>query len=271
MTSAATPERHARADFARRADRAERLAEDSLAAREPLLFAAGLYRAQGGLAALLAERHGNRPFAGRLDEDVLRLVEAQPELLTFVSRQGPPQLAEQAAARAGEPPAEAASRLLAWWTGERDTREDYLSRALLRPYVESLAGLGVKPSRPSQPGHCPFCAGPPWIASLRSEEEAEGAARHLVCALCGREWPFGRILCPGCGEEDPRQLPAFQSEKHPGVRLQACDSCRGYLKAIDLSLDARPIPEVDDLVSLGMDLWAAEQGYTRLEPGLAGL
>jgi len=40
---------------------------------------------------------------------------------------------------------------------------------------------------------------------------------------------------------------------------------------LDLSLDARPIPEVDELLSLGMDLWAVEQGFRRIEPGLAGV
>jgi formate dehydrogenase maturation protein FdhE len=55
------------------------------------------------------------------------------------------------------------------------------------------------------------------------------------------------------------------------VRVEACETCHRYVKSIDLSEDARPIPEVDDLVSLSMDLWAAEQGFTRIEPGLAGL
>ncbi len=55
------------------------------------------------------------------------------------------------------------------------------------------------------------------------------------------------------------------------MRIEACESCGGYLKSIDLTLDARPIPEVDDLASLALDLWAAEQGFERLEPGLAGL
>jgi formate dehydrogenase maturation protein FdhE len=42
------------------------------------------------------------------------------------------------------------------------------------------------------------------------------------------------------------------------------------VKSIDLTLDARAIPEVDDLVSLSLDLWAAREGFTRIEPGLAG-
>jgi formate dehydrogenase maturation protein FdhE len=43
------------------------------------------------------------------------------------------------------------------------------------------------------------------------------------------------------------------------------------VKSIDLSLDARPIPEVDDLVTLALDLWATDQGYQRIEAGLAGI
>jgi FdhE protein len=85
------------------------------------------------------------------------------------------------------------------------------------------------------------------------------------------EWRVNRILCPACFEEDPRRLPSFQNDRHPSVRVEACETCRRYVKSLDLSLDARPIPEVDDLVSIGMDLWAVDQGYTRIEPGLAGL
>jgi len=31
------------------------------------------------------------------------------------------------------------------------------------------------------------------------------------------------------------------------------------------------VPEIDELVALSLDLWAASQGYQALEPGLAGL
>jgi FdhE protein len=99
----------------------------------------------------------------------------------------------------------------------------------------------------------------------------DGARRFLGCALCGGEWPVNRIRCAGCGEEDPRRLPSFSSEAHPTVRIEGCETCRRYLKSIDLTADARLIPEVDDLASLALDLWAAEQGFSRMEPGLAGL
>ena len=93
----------------------------------------------------------------------------------------------------------------------------------------------------------------------------------LGCSLCGLEWLFERILCPSCFEEDPHKLPAFRDESHPAVRIEACETCRRYVKSIDLTVDARALPEVDDLVSLGLDLWAAREGFTRIEPGLAGL
>jgi FdhE protein len=50
--------------------------------------------------------------------------------------------------------------------------------------------------------------------------------------------------------------------------VEACDSCRHYLKAIDLTLDGLAVPEVDELASVALDLWAAENGYTKLAPNL---
>jgi FdhE protein len=99
----------------------------------------------------------------------------------------------------------------------------------------------------------------------------EGARRNLACGLCGGEWLFQRVLCPACFEEDPRKLPSFQTEQHPHVRIEACETCRKYVKSLDLSEDARPIPEVDDLTSLSLDLWARGEGFERIEPGIAGL
>jgi FdhE protein len=165
----------------------------------------------------------------------------------------------------------ACARLVSWWSGGLATTEDYLSRALLRPYVQALAVAGVSPLRPHKAGHCPFCGGAPWIASRRAEADADGAQRRLGCSLCGTEWVVLRIQCPWCGETDPAKLPSFQAEGHPAVRIEACETCGRYLKSLDLTRDARPLPEVDDLVSLAMDLWAIEQGFSRAEPGLAGI
>jgi FdhE protein len=192
-------------------------------------------------------------------------------VLRFAAEDGPPELSAQARARQEDLPSTARARLLVYWSGDRPTAEDYLSRAILRPYVETLRRLQKPPDRIHRRGQCPFCGGAPWVGARRDAGEMEGAKRHLACALCGVEWPFQRILCPSCFEEDPYKLPVFQNEKHPAVRIEACETCRRYVKSIDLSQDARPIPEVDDVASWSMDLWAAEQGWARLEPGLAGL
>lgn len=262
------------AAFERRADRAEALAAVSPAAADVLHFAAGLYRVQGRAAAELHRAHASRPLSGRLEEDGPRLVPAAADLLAYAAGQGPPSLSDQARARAADDAAVAVSRLLVWWNGNLSTSEDYLSRALLRPYVELLAELAISPARLHRRHHCPFCGGAPWIAWRRSEGNeggAEGAQRRLGCGLCGGDWAVNRVQCPCCQETDPPKLPVFQSETHSSVRIEACETCRRYVKSIDLTLDARPIPEVDDLVSLAMDLWAADQGFTRIEPGLAGI
>jgi FdhE protein len=257
--------------FERRAARADALARVSVTAAEPLRFAAGLYRAQGRLAAALEALHAERPLSGRLRDDAGRFGDHLGELLRFAAAQGPPGLAAEAEARAREETSLVQLRLLAWWSGELAGGEDYLSRAILRPYGEVLAALAVSPDRIHRPGHCPFCGGAPWIALRRSEPGADGARRLLGCALCGGEWLLGRIRCPACAQEDPEMLPSFSSDAYPAVRIEACEACRRYVKSIDLTIDARAIPEVDDLVSLSMDLWAAREGFTRIEPGLAGM
>ncbi len=191
-------------------------------------------------------------------------------MLRFAAEHAPPGLSEAARSCGGG--GDLRARLCAWWSEGGSGRDDYLARALLRPYAEVLAAAELAAGRrPAATGTCAFCGGVPWIASRVSTGSSEGAQRFLGCALCGREWPAGRIRCPFCEEERPDKLASFQSERHPTVRIETCATCRAYVKSIDLTVDARAIPEVDDLLSLSMDLWAAEEGYTRLEPGLAGI
>jgi formate dehydrogenase maturation protein FdhE len=258
-------------EFGRRAARAEALAGASPSVEEPLRFAAGLYRVQGELAAFLESAHAEEHLTGHLDEDVDRFLDRVPSILRYAAENAPGVLAAEARARQEDLPATRRTRLLVYWGDGRSSRDDYLSRAILRPYAETLRSLPVPPDRIHKRGRCPFCGGLPWVGARREGSLMEGAKRMLGCALCGGEWQFGRILCPSCLEEDPVKLPSFSAERHPAVRIEACETCRRYVKTLDLSEDARPIPEVDDLVSLSMDLWAVEQGLERIEPGLAGL
>jgi FdhE protein len=53
-------------------------------------------------------------------------------------------------------------------------------------------------------------------------------------------------------------------------RTFLCETYRCYVKSIDLTIDGRAIPEMDDLASLSMDLRAGSEGFERIEPGMAG-
>ena len=259
------------AAFERRARRAELLAPQAPTASAILLFAGGLYRAQGRLATVLLAGHARQPLVGRIVEDLMPLVDASPELLRFVAGSGPPGVAQAARERSTqEARPTVGTELARFWVGEPAT-PDYLARALLRPYMEVLASLRIRPERMPRRRHCPFCGGAPWIIARRAVAEADGTARSLGCSLCGGEWPLPRVHCASCDEQNPERLPSFHSKAYPAVRIEACETCRRYVKSLDLSVDGNPIPEVDDLASIGMDLWAENEGFEWIEPGLAGL
>ena len=231
--------------------RAAQLAQENPGSGELLRFAAGLLKAQASLRAA----------------DLPGVAAAARPLLEYCVGSGPKELAADAReALAGGFEA----RLRAYWeAGEFD----YLARAALQPYARMLRETGQPPGR-GVSGTCVFCGSGAWISSRRippGPGTGEGAMRMLHCALCAFVWQVGRIRCPACGEEDPEKLPSFTAPQHIGVRIEACESCKTYVKSIDLSLDARRVPEIDDLVSLSMDLWSTEHGYVRMEPGLAGL
>ena len=259
--------------FEQRAARAEALAEAPSSGREPLRFAAGLFRAQGRAAAGVLEQHARAPLSGTLDQDLPRIEEPLRSVMRFLAKSGPMGLRDGAASRAAEPADLFAARLRTAWTGGPEERQDYLSHAVLRAYAEALVHTGVQLDRPRTPGsgRCPACGAPPSISFRKSMASSDGAARFLGCGLCGTEWQTNRVRCPSCGETDPQKLPGWQSETHPAARVEACETCQRYVKSVDLTLDARAVPEVDELRSLSMDLWAVERGYVRLEPGLAGL
>jgi FdhE protein len=258
----------------RRAARAAQLAEGSSNAAV-LAFAAGLYRAQARVATALA----GRTLSGALDHDLDGFRAELDAILDYASHSGPPGLRAEVDACRGQGPTGLDDRLLAWWRGPRAGRTDYLSRAVLRPYAELLAAGGITPAPPEAAsaataalaGACTRCGGPPWIGWRRAGSGDEAAQRFLGCGVCGSERLLGRIACAGCGQTEPTKLAVFQTERHASVRIEACDVCQRYVKSIDLTLDGRAIPEVDDLCSLSLDLWAAEQGYERLEPSLAGV
>ena len=255
-----------------RIQRAEQLAARSEAARELLTFYGRLLRAQREGYEYLRGRKGWLP-SGSLEEDLPVVRATVPGLLRAVAASGPPELAEEARAlaRAGE--GEIDEALLEQWRAPSDTR--FFEKALLQPYARWLAESGARPlgrDLERQEGRCPFCGGSPQVSFLQtSEPGAETGGRGLVCSACLTVWPFRRVVCASCGEERPAKLGYFQTPEYEHIRVEACDTCRHYIKGVDLTRYGLAVPLVDEVAAAALDVWACEHGYTKLELNLVGL
>ena len=99
----------------------------------------------------------------------------------------------------------------------------------------------------------------------------DGGARSMICSFCFAEWEFRRIVCPGCGEENDKKLAVFTASDFDYIRVECCDSCKTYIKTVDLTKNGRAEPMVDELASAPLDLWAREHGYAKLQTNLMGI
>ncbi|MGB9465938.1 MAG: formate dehydrogenase accessory protein FdhE [Candidatus Acidiferrum sp.] len=144
----------------------------------------------------------------------------------------------------------------------------FLPRAFLQPYAAYVAGRTAVPPVLATPRACPLCGGRPLFGVLRLE--GDGGKRCMVCSFCGYEWEFRRILCPTCGEEEEKKLPVYVAEQFPHIRVEACETCKFFVRTIDLTKDGHAVPVVDDLAAIPLTLWAHEHGYSRLQPNLLG-
>ncbi|HEU4890590.1 MAG TPA: formate dehydrogenase accessory protein FdhE [Vicinamibacterales bacterium] len=154
-------------------------------------------------------------------------------------------------------------------SGVPSPAERFVIESLLQAFAGQLVIPDPSPGPGSTPMRCPRCGALPVVAVLR--EEGHGARRSLLCALCLTEWECLRIVCPSCGEQDRDQLPIYTAEQFAHVRIDACDRCHQYIKTIDLTRDGRAVPCVDDIASVSLDLWAREQGYTRIHRNVLGI
>jgi FdhE protein len=145
---------------------------------------------------------------------------------------------------------------------------EFVFLVFLQPYSEYLAALLPEPQLETTYYICPRCAALPLLGVLRPE--GDGGKRFLLCSFCLQEWSFRRILCPACGEESESKLPVYVAEQFPHVRVEACDTCKYYLRTVDLTKNGNAVPIVDDLAALPLSLWADEQGFSRIQPNLLG-
>ncbi len=149
---------------------------------------------------------------------------------------------------------------------EMPEAEAFFARAFLQPYAEFVAERTQAAPQTTNTATCPICESEPVVGVLR--EEHLGAKRSFICSLCAHEWDFLRAMCPGCGEDRADALATFVAEEFHHVRVEACDTCKAYIKTVDLTRNGLAIPVVDELATLPLTLWAQERGYNKLQPNL---
>lgn len=202
-----------------------------------------------------------------------------PALLDLVLRTGPPRLAARAAELQDADGSFWTELFKALIAGEEnrptDRRDAFFARVLLQPYAErcrarqfAAEAAAANASSPSAV-RCPWCGARPVVGLLRPEQY--GARRFLYCALCAAEWNVLRLRCVGCGEARADRLVVYTADLMPHVRVDACETCRRYIKTVDLTRDGLADPVVDELAAVPLDLWATGQGYRKLQTNLLEL
>ena len=262
-----------KADWNKRIGRAMDLAAQHPSAQEILAFYCRILEFQRALYGELspgAVPALNRAAALREQLDVESALRQLPALLTLVQQCGPSKMAEQAAevSRAALESQRLMLRDFLAADGDDNAASSFFARVLFQPQAEFLAAVPATELAGFAGSQCPICGTKPQVAVLRPE--GEGGKRFLVCSFCLTEWEFRRILCPVCGEEDHAKLPRYAAEGVAAVRVEACDTCKHYLKSVDMTVDGLAVPMADEIATAALDLWAAEHGYTKISRNLMG-
>lgn len=116
-------------------------------------------------------------------------------------------------------------------------------------------------------GYCLVCGAWPALAELIGTERR----RVLRCVRCGSRWSWLVLLCPYCGTDDHRDLgtlalgaEAGHEEETKGHRIDVCDRCHGYVKAVQTFTSNSAVRLVaEDVATLYLDEAAKDAGYRR--------
>jgi FdhE protein len=277
-------------DYDARIRRAQYLADNHAFAKEILIFYARLAEFHRRLYSQLHQSSQPSPASGMgpvglfcAPLDFATLIPLFPDFLLLLQRAGPRPISDAAGQVSQQGPSAWTALFSSYWSAAaapdasaRDRVPDsdaasqiiteFVLRAFLQPYAEFLASRCAEPPLLNPPSCCPLCGSRPLLGVLRPE--GDGGKRDLLCSLCLHEWTFRRIFCPACNEESEPKLPIFVAEQFPHVRVEACDTCRFYIRSIDLTKDGHAVPLVDDLAAIPLTLWADEHNYSRLRSNL---
>jgi FdhE protein len=135
----------------------------------------------------------------------------------------------------------------------------FVAYSSIKPSVvhcaEQLASY-LDPDYPWDKGFCPICGSAPGFSLFEDEGQ-----RVLFCGFCWHQWAAQRIYCPFCDNKDSNTLHYYFSETEKDYRIDVCDSCKTYIKAVDKRNADRIIyPPLEFVASLHLDIKAQEMG-----------
>src|SRR5580698_7863178 len=220
----------------KRIRRAVEMGDRVLAARQVLRFYRHILEVQRQIYDDLAAQPAfNAPSGNSLRErlDVDFAMRWMPLVPAMLRGSAPLKLALEARRLEGSGP-EYQRQLLADHLSSTEGADEsgaFFARVVWQPIAEFLAAQ-YKVTTSGSDLKCPLCGGRPQLAVLRPE--GDGGKRHLQCSFCLTEWEFRRVLCPACGEVEHVKLPRFSPEEPKAVRVEACDTCKFYLKSFDM-------------------------------------
>lgn len=233
-------------------------------AAAPLRFFRALTEAQKRIVETLVQHPTGDP----------RNLHAGP-VLRAAEQEGPPGLAAAVGEIRGMSTADRDRLLLQAWNDEQGAEPDpakaFLAKAVVAPFAAYWAANDPSARAPRRPGACPYCGDAPAVAVLRPDPEAEALRRSLVCVRCATEWEHARVACPACGEEEPARLPRLSAGELAGLRVEGCEGCGRYLKAVDLTADPGAEPVVDELAAPALDVVARGRGWVKIACNASGV
>ncbi|MBT8331573.1 MAG: formate dehydrogenase accessory protein FdhE [Deltaproteobacteria bacterium] len=122
--------------------------------------------------------------------------------------------------------------------------------------AEQLASY-LDADNPWDKGFCPVCGSTPGFSLFEDEGN-----RILFCGFCWHQWTARRIYCPFCENQDSNSIHYYFSEQEKNYRIDVCDNCKTYLKAIDQRNTERIIyAPLEFVASLHLDIKAQEMGF----------
>jgi FdhE protein len=135
----------------------------------------------------------------------------------------------------------------------------FLGHLAMRPSLWALRDLVSEEVDRAQwgQGYCPICGSQPGMAYF-----SKTGNRYLHCELCGEEWPYPRLQCPFCQNQDQETLGYFHGEQEEGLRVDYCKKCLRYVKTVDQRVFEKATPmEIENLATIHLDLLAEENGF----------